>query len=302
MQSTAALSSPNITSDIVCDEAGTPNARHWEGLISDVGSDYNAILLHAQNKTIRIVERSDRLEIHGRDRVGVIALPSGRRILLRTKIPGMILLDWLVYLQEFPDLQLWASGGNVQQSDSWQTVLAKLFLSELEIVTRCHLRKGFIQMNVDSPHVRGRVLAGRLSQRPWRLPSIPQVLRSRSLNTPANQMLSAALDQLLVFQADLGTNGVRLFQQLRNDWSHISHEGVDRQTIIHTSLSAPPDGYRSALQLARLLLTGATIDHNSGFGGQTFTLSLSRIWELSVTRLCQDLAPQTGWKVAARSQ
>ena len=301
-RSTAALSRPNVSSDIVCDEAGTPNAQHWEGLVSEIGSDYNAILSHSQNKTIRVVERSGRLEIHGRDRVGVISLPSGRRILLRTKIPGIVLLDWLVYLQEFPDLQLWASGGNVQQSDSWQTVLARLFLSELEIVTRCHLRKGFVQMNVDSPHVRGRVLAGRLSQRPWRLPSIPQVVRSRSLNTPANQMLAAALDQLLVFQADLGPDGVRLFQQLRNDWSHISREDVDRQTIIHTSLSAPPDGYRAALQLARLLLTGATIDHNGGFGGQTFTLSLSRIWELAVTRMCQDLTPQTGWKIASRSQ
>lgn len=301
-QTLAAPPRPRSSTDIVCDEAGTANPRHWEGLVSEIGSDYNAILSHAQNKTIRIVEHTNRIEIRGRDRVGVIELPSGRRILLSTKIPGVILLDWLVYLQEFPDLQLWASGGSVQQSDSWQTVLARLFLRELEIVTRCHLRKGFVQMSVDSPHVHGRILAGRLSQRMWRLPAIPQVVRSRSLDTPANQMLAAALDQLVLFQSDLGPDEVRLFQQLRNEWSAVSRESVDRQTVIHTSLSAPPDGYRSALQLGRLLLTGATIDQTSGFGGHTFTLSLSRIWELALTRMCQDLSPQTGWNVTSRSK
>lgn len=291
-----------IPSDIVCDEAGTPDARGWEGSVAELGSDYNAVLSHAQNKTIRIIERAGRIEIRGRDRVGVLGLPSGRRILLRTKISGIVLLDWLVYLQEFPDLQLWATGGNIQQSDSWQSVLARLFLRELEIVTRCHLRKGFIQQTVDSPRVRGRILAGRLSQKPWRLPSIPQVVRSRSLNTSANQMLAAALDQVMLCQAELGADESHLFRQLRNDWSTISRENIDRQTIIQTSLSAPPDGYRSALQLARLLLTGATVDYINGYGGHTFTLSLARIWESAITRMCQDLSPQTGWKVVSRSQ
>lgn len=295
-------STNGLSSDIICDEVNSSDAAHWVGSITNIGSDYDAVLSHAHNKTLKIVERAGIIEIFGRDRVGMIGLPSGRRILINTKIPGIMLLDWLIYLHEFPDLQQWTSGGNVHPSDSWQIVLARLFLRELEVVTRSHLRKGFVEMSVTSPHVRGRILTGRLSQRLWRLPSIPQVIRGRSLNTPANQMLAAALDQIVHFQPDLGPDSARLFEQLRNDWFDISRIGIDRYTIIQASLAAPPDGYRSALQLARLILLGASVHHSDCFGGQTFTLSLSRIWEDAVTQMCRDLEPETGWMVAPRSQ
>jgi len=93
----------------------------------------------------------------------------------------------------------------------------------------------------------------------------------------------------------------RLFEQLRNDWHDVSREGIDSHSVMQASLSAPPDGYRSALQLARLILTGASIVHAGHCGGQTFTLSLSRIWENAVTQMCRDLEPQTGWRVETKS-
>lgn len=293
---------PGISSDIVCDEVGAPNAAHWAGSISSVEADYDAIVSHARNKTIRIFEQHGVLEVYGRDRVGAIGLPSGRRILINSKISGVVLIQWLIYLREFPDLQLWDSGGNVDQSDRWQTVLVRLFLRELELVTRCHMKKGYVEMDVESPHVRGRILTTRFSQRPWRLPAIPQVVRQRSQNTPANQMLAAALDRVVLFQSELGPNQARLFEQLRNDWFDISRDGLDKHSVIQASLGATPDGYRSALQLARLILTGAAIDQSTSFGGHTFTLSLSRIWENAVTQMFQELVPQTGWSVAPRSQ
>jgi len=46
-------------------------------------------------------------------------------------------------------------------------------------------------------------------------------------------------------------------------------------------------------QIEQTLL--ACIDHAGRLGGQTFTLSLSRIWEDAVTHMCRDLEPQTGW-------
>lgn len=49
-------------------------------------------------------------------------------------------------------------------------------------------------------------------------------------------------------------------------------------------------------------MTGAAIDQTSGFGGHTFTLSLSRIWELALTRMCEDLSAQTRWTVEPRSE
>jgi 5-methylcytosine-specific restriction endonuclease McrBC regulatory subunit McrC len=93
----------------------------------------------------------------------------------------------------------------------------------------------------------------------------------------------------------------RLFEQLRNDWQDISREDTDSHSVMQASLSAPPEGYRSALQLARLILLGASIDHAGRLGGQAFTLSLSRIWEDAVTQMCRDLEPQTGWRVQSKS-
>lgn len=67
-------------------------------------------------------------------------------------------------------------------------------------------------------------------------------------------------------------------------------------------MSAPPAGYRSALQLARLILTGASFDPTPGWGGDAFTISLARIWENAVSKMCRELSTQTGWHVAARSE
>ncbi len=249
-----------------------------------------------------VQEHCGQVEIRGRDRVGVVRLPSGRRILIRTKVPGLVLLDWLVYLGEFPDIQFWEQDGNVSQSDSYQSVLAGLFLRELDIVTRCHMRMGFVQFDAESPQVRGRILSHRLAQRPWRLPAIPQTVRGRSINTPPNQMLAAALDRILMFVNELGNEQLAAFQRLRHSWSGISRSSEDREYIIQSSMSAPPAGYRSALQLARLILTGATFDPTPGWGGDAFTISLARIWENAVTRMCRDLEPDTGWTVAPRSE
>lgn len=83
--------SSRVTADIICDEAGTPDGKFWRGSLSEIGEDYDAIRSHEENRTIRVVERAGKIEIRARDRVGVLGLPSGRRILLRTKIPGIVL-------------------------------------------------------------------------------------------------------------------------------------------------------------------------------------------------------------------
>jgi 5-methylcytosine-specific restriction endonuclease McrBC regulatory subunit McrC len=287
---------------IICDERGSLDPVAWRGSTESLGEDYSALLRYHEERILQVQEHRGQVEIRGRDRVGVVRLPSGRRILIRTKIPGLVLLDWLVYLGEFPNIQFWEQDGNVAQSDSYQSVLASLFLRELDIVTRCHMRMGFVQFDTESPEVRGRILSQRLAHRPWRLPSIPQTVRGRSINTPPNQMLAAALDRILMFATELGSDQLAGFQQLRHSWSGISRSNEDREYIIQSSMSAPPAGYRSALQLARLILTGATFDPTPGWGGDTFTISLARMWENAVSKMCRELSAETGWRVAPRTE
>lgn len=287
---------------IVCDEEGSLNPICWRGSIESLGEDYASILRCHEDRIVRVCERRGQVEIRGRDRVGVIRLPSGRRILIRTKVPGLVLLEWLVFLGQFPAIQFWDDEGNVMQSASYQLVLATLFLRELEIVTRCHMRMGFVEFDKESAQVRGRILSHRLAQRPWRLPSIPQTVRGRSINTPPNQMLAAALDSILLFSGELADDQLVAFQQLRHSWSGISRATEDREYIIQSSMSAPPAGYRSVLQLARLMLTEATFDLTPGVGGDAFTLSLASVWENAVSKMCRELSSETGWHVAPRSE
>ncbi len=115
-------------SDIVCDELGTPNVRQWCGTCEQLGSDCQQFYTIMSKKRIKAIVTGPLVTLTGLDRVGLIVLPSGRRILLKTKISGVTLIDWLIYLGEFPDYQVWTAIGNVSPSDSWQSVLARLFL------------------------------------------------------------------------------------------------------------------------------------------------------------------------------
>ncbi len=285
-----------MKNDIIIDESGTPAPQIWSGFASELGEDLDSLRFHADRNVLSIEERAGRIVLRGKHRTGVLMLPSGRRLVLRTKLPGIVLLDWLVYLGEFPSFQHWSQQGNVSPDDTWQQVLLKLFLLELDFVTRWHLRKDFVKLRLDSSQVRGRLLAGSLATKIWRLPEMPQVVRGRSFNTPANRMLSLALKQVLLFQNDLDADGRKLLYRLRNEWSEISVEDVDRQQVVSDGFTSAPSGYQNAMQLARLILFGASMDSQSGWGGQSFTLSLAGIWERSVRKMCKELTPLTGWR------
>jgi 5-methylcytosine-specific restriction endonuclease McrBC regulatory subunit McrC len=89
---------------------------------------------------------------------------------------------------------------------------------------------------------------------------------------------------------------------LRSEWAHIVGEEIDRLRVIADSFATSPSGYSNALQLARLILTGAAMDSQSGWGGQSFTLSLAGIWERALRKMCSELSPITGWRLAPSSK
>jgi 5-methylcytosine-specific restriction endonuclease McrBC regulatory subunit McrC len=285
-----------VIPDIVIDEAGSANPLEWTGTAHSLGNDLDAIRFHADRNVIGLDERSGTVVIKGKHRTGIILLPSGRRIVLRTKLAGIVLLDWLVYLGEFPDFKHWSQLGNIAVEDDWQNVLLKMFLHELDFVTRLHLQKDFVKQHIESSQVKGRVLAGSLARKIWRLPKMPQIVRGRNFDTPANRMLSLALGQVLLLQQGLDDNARKLLFRLRNDWSEIKVDDIDRQQVASDGMTAAPAGYGNALQLARLVLFGASMDSKSGWGGHSFTLSLAGVWERSVRQMFKELTPQMGWR------
>lgn len=281
--------------DIVCYEEGS-NQPPWTGLATLLSKDIVHLRKLSQNKVISLDEQTgDTVKVSGIDKVGLVALPSGRRLVIRSKIDNLVLLDWLVYLGECPPLEAWLPEPGVATGD-FHKYLARLFLFEIEKVTRLHLRKDYMPVSTESPTIRGRILSSQLSRRLHRLPCIPQKHRLRTLDTKYNIVLAVTLDKLPMLLADASPNDRQLLAVLRDQWAHIEREIPDPVSAVNESQWASPPGYLAALQLARLILTGWALDSSTRMGGQAFTLSLDPIWEGGLRRMFNDLGKETSWR------
>jgi 5-methylcytosine-specific restriction endonuclease McrBC regulatory subunit McrC len=166
----------------------------------------------------------------------------------------------------------------------------------MEKVTRLHFRKDYMPMTIEAAKIRGRILATRFARGMHRLPLVPQRHRARTLDTRQNIVLAVAVDKLPLLLAMAEQNDLRRLAVIRHLWAHISREITDTFTAVMESQWGCPPGYLTALQLARAILIGASLDPQSHVGGQAFTLSLSSIWERGLRRLVDELHLVTGWK------
>jgi len=286
-----------MSQDIICFDEGSGQPP-WVGSAATLRDDTDFLTQLAQDGIIALEQAGGTVSVAGLDRVGLVILPTGRRIVIRSKIDNLVLLDWLEYLGEFPPLEMWLPEAGVARGDDFHTCIARLFLYEIEKVTRLHLRKDYMPMTIESPTIRGRILGTRLGQRLHRLPTVPQRHRSRTLDTKHNIVLAVALDKLPMLLAKAQQNDRRILGGVRDLWARVSREIADPFTAVTESQWASPPGYLAALQLARLILMGASLDPQSRMGGQAFTLSLSLIWERGLRRVCEELEDVTGWKSA----
>jgi hypothetical protein len=245
--------------EIVCFEVGSSDAPAWIGSRRALGDDWPALEMHATRGVIQLDVRGEQVTICGATRVGLVVLPSGRRLVVRSKIPSLTLLEWLAYLGEFPRLTSWLPDAGVAVGDVYQCI-ARLFLYALEHVTRRHVRKDYVSVARDEPAIRGRIVTTALARRLHRLPCVPQVQRRRTIDTPFNIVLALALDRLPVLLADAGDDDRRRMARLREQWASIRRDIDDPVSAVTAAQWASPPGYREALQLARLILIGAVLD------------------------------------------
>lgn len=285
---------PETPDDIVCFELGSDQPP-WVESTASLNLDGEAIERLIHDGIIEITERGSDSYIAGVDRVGLVQLPSGRRLVIRSKIESLVLLEWLAYLGEFPPLEVWLADAGVTTGADFHTCIARLFLYELEKLTRLHLRKDYTPIVSNEPTIRGRIITTQLYRKLHRLPRVPQRQRSRTLDTPYNTVLALALDKLPLLLAGSTLNDRTLVARLRDLWAHIRRDMADPVIAVTEAQWACPPGYRASLQLARLILIGAALDPEAGFGGQAFTLSLSSVWERSLRQMIDETSSETGW-------
>jgi len=291
--------------DIVCYEIGSDDAARWEGTRSSLQHDLSALKSYSRRGLIQLAVSGDAVSISGRSRVGLVVLPTGRRLIIRSKIAGLTILEWLAYLGEFRPLQHWLPERGIAakdaEQDDWHRCIARLFLFAMEDVTRWHLRKDYAAIQIDAPEIRGRIIATKLAQRMNRLPRVPQARRSRTFDVPFNMILAKALDRIPMMLVGGRADDRQRMARLREQWSPIARDIDDPIAAVTSAQWASPPGYRAALQLARLILIGAVVDPQSAMGGHAFTLSLASIWENALCRMCDDLVG-LGWRRVAREE
>ena len=284
-----------LIGDIVCFEAGSSEDCAWSAPRLTLGVDLESLEMLAEGRLIDLTVKGDIVEIRGKDRVGMVILPSGRRLVIRTKIHSLAILEWLVYLKEMPDLKAWLQESGVGVGDDFHICIGRLFLHELDIVTRLHLRKDYMAATTEGTCVRGRLLLSRLAYRVHRLPRLPLAHRHRTLDTPYNSVLALALDRLRLCFSGFSVEERLKLARLRDQWASIRRDLTDTVTAATEAQWACPPGYRNAVQIARLILLGLSLEPTSSSGGQAFTLSLALIWERSLRKMFADVKKQTGW-------
>ncbi len=280
---------------IVCFEAGSSEQRPWCATLRNIGGDLESLERLAQERVIDLNVKGDSVAVSGKDRVGLVVLPSGRRLIIRTKVPNAAILEWLVYLGEIPCLDTWLPEAGVGSGDDFHICVGKLFLRELDTVTRLHLRKDYMAETAEGSLVRGRVLMTRLAYRIHRLPRLQLAYRFRTLDTHYNSVLALALDRSRLFFSGFSQEDRSRLAKLRDQWASIRREITAPVLAATEAQWACPPGYRNAIQLARLVLLGLSLDPASPMGGQSFTLPLALIWERSLRRMFFHLEKQTGW-------
>lgn len=281
--------------DILCFELGSDQPS-WVGAIGTLSlEDRNALQRLKRDGIVECDFRSETVQVSGINRVGIILLPSGRRVVIRSKIESIVLLEWLAYLGEFPPLEVWLSDSAVTTGIDFHTCIARLFLYEIEKVSRLHVRKDYTPIVSNESTIRGRLMTTQLYRRLNRLPQLPQRQRSRTFDTAYNIVIALALDKLPLLLATASQSDRTLLARQRDFWSNIRRDVDDPVSAVTEAQWASPPGYRAALQLARLVLIGAAIDPESGVGGQAFTLSLDLIWERSLRRMFEQASDTTNW-------
>lgn len=280
--------------DVTCREAGTAGRDRWSVPVRLSAGDRAAVDSMERAGVLAVDDASPGVRLAGTDHVGVVRLPSGRRVRVRSKVDGLTLLDWLAYLGDCPPAaggradEGWAEGADVH------ALLAAQFLRELETLTRHHLRRGYVATRAETGTVRGRVLLRELARNTHRLPAIPQSSRTRALGTPPNRLLAAALDRAAWVLPLSAADARARAAAMRDAWADVPRDLPDLARAVADARWAPPPGYGPALRLAALVLGGGT-PGAAAANGPAMLLSLAGVWERGLRRMLHELQTESGW-------
>lgn len=286
---------------IRCSEEGSSEHERWSSPWRPSQDDLAKLRELAASRVLELDPLGDGMvRVGGRDVAGRVRLPSGTVIQIRTKIPVRTVLDWLAFTRTLPELDDWSEGPALRTGGDVVSALVALYVHALTHVTRFHWRPGYATARDQRPDIRGRIDARRLASVAGRLPALPCTYRERTMDTVPNRILARALDAACnIIGPELDGDTARRLDWLAREWRDIDRELAEPTSATAGAIAQPPLGYRTSLQIARLLLGGGATDSVDGDGGNLFVVKMSMLWEQAVRRLVAAWASEAGHRVAA---
>lgn len=232
----------------------------------------------------------DAYVLNPRQHVGVVTLPSGRRLESRPKVPARNLFAMLAIAYELPDPFLNAPVEADRIEDVLAFVVAR-FAALLEERLDLGLYRAYVENEENLTAVRGRIVIAEDVRR-------NSILRHRtycrftdySWDVAENQVLRQVVQLLAGWR--LPARLRRRLQALDAAMAEITPGRYVASDLGRFTYHRLNEDYRPLHALCRLLLEGASPSEDAGpFGFEAFLLDMNRLFEGFVTQALQDRVP-----------
>lgn len=237
--------------------------------------------------TIRRTLTGDAYLLNPRQHVGLVTLPSGRRLESHPKVPARNLFAMLAIAYELPDPFLDAPA----EADRIEDVLAFVvtrFAALLEERLDVGLYGAYVENEENLATVRGRIVVAEDMRR-------NSILRYRtycrftdySWDVAENQVLRQVVQLLAGWR--LPAQMRRRLQALDAAMAEITPGRFVASDLVRFTYHRLNEDYQPLHALCRLLLDGASPSEDVGpFSSEAFLLDMNRLFEAFVTQVLQD--------------
>jgi 5-methylcytosine-specific restriction enzyme subunit McrC len=276
------------TADIVTEVVQLTEYQDWIGNLS--GEDAEYILLHLSPKVaIRRRVQDDQYVLNPNHYVGIVTLPSGRRLESYPKVPVRNLFYMLAVAFNLPspfrdELAKYA------QLDEILEFVVSFFADLVERRLDQGLYRSYVEQEDNLAMVRGRILFAEDVRRNY-------VLRHRtysrytefSWDIPENQIIRQVT--YLLGGWELRWNLRRRLHRLDGALTEITPVNLPVSMISRFQYNRLNEDYRQLHQFCRLFLEGASLSEESGpFDFQTFLIDMNKLFERFVAQILLERA------------
>jgi 5-methylcytosine-specific restriction enzyme subunit McrC len=285
------------TADILTETVQLTEYQDWIGVLSEEDAEY--ILLHLSPKvSIRRRVQDDQYVLNPNQYVGIIALPSGRRLESYSKVPVRNLFYMLAVAFDLPSPFRDELAKYAQLEEILEFVVS-FFADLVERRLDQGLYRSYVEQEGNLTAVRGHILFAEDVRSNY-------VLRHRtycryaefSWDIPENQIIRQVT--YLLRGWELRRDLRRRLHRLDGALAEITPAVLPASIISRFQYNRLNEDYRQLHQFCRLFLEGASLSEESGpFDFQTFLIDMNKLFEEFVTQIFRERA---GGQVTVNSQ